>query len=798
MVATNAAVSGDTSSANGSLVIGKAPSTTTVTCPAGPYTYTGSLLTPCSASVTGAGGLSLTPTPDYLNNTNAGTATASYTYVGDANHTASSDSKSFTIDRASSTTTLTCASPVTYTGSPLTPCSASATGVGGLNEALLVTYGSNTNAGTGTANASFTGDANHTASSDSKTFTIDKAVSTTTVTCVGGPFTYTGLPQTPCSASATGVGGLNQALTVTYGNNTDAGSASASASFAGDANHEPSSNSTTFTIGKASSTTTVTCGAGPFTFNGSAQTPCAASVTGIGGISLSPTPSYADNTDAGTASASYTYAGDANHEGSSDTATFLIGKASSTVVIDCTDPVTYTGSPLTPCTAIVTRVGTSTVGLTVTYTDNTDAGTGNASASYDGDVNHDPDSNSTTFTIGKASSTTTVTCTSPVTYTGSPLTPCSASVTGAGGLNQALLVTYGSNTNAGTGTADASFTGDANHFGSSDSESFTIDRAPSTTTVTCGAGPFTYTGLPQTPCSASATGVGGLNQALTVTYGNNTDAGSASASASFAGDANHEPSSNSTTFTIGKATLFVDALYASKTYADVDPAFASSLSGFVNGETEATASVSGLVDCSRSNDDEDAGLYVDVITCAPSSLAAPNYTFVAGSSADFEIFPAPTTTTVTCPAGPFTFNGSPQTPCSASVTGPGGLNQTLTVGYSDNTDAGTAYASASYAGAPNYQSSSNSETFTIGKAPSTTTVTCPAGPYTYTGSLLTPCSASVTGAGGLSLTPTPGYLNNTNAGTASRELHLCGRRQPHRQQRQQVLHDRQGLVDDDT
>jgi hypothetical protein len=45
--------------------------------------------TPATVSVTGAGGLNLTPTADYANNTNAGTATASYTFAGDDNHTGS-------------------------------------------------------------------------------------------------------------------------------------------------------------------------------------------------------------------------------------------------------------------------------------------------------------------------------------------------------------------------------------------------------------------------------------------------------------------------------------------------------------------------------------------------------------------------------------------------------------------------------------------------------------------------------------------------------------------------------------
>src|SRR5439155_1886 len=71
---------------------------TVVTCTGAPFTYTGVAQTPCSVSVTGAGGLNLTPGPDYSNNTNAGTATASYTYAATANYKTSSDSKNFTVN----------------------------------------------------------------------------------------------------------------------------------------------------------------------------------------------------------------------------------------------------------------------------------------------------------------------------------------------------------------------------------------------------------------------------------------------------------------------------------------------------------------------------------------------------------------------------------------------------------------------------------------------------------------------------------------------------------------------------
>ncbi|MFN8538481.1 MAG: choice-of-anchor Q domain-containing protein [Thermomicrobiales bacterium] len=97
-----------------------------------------------------------------------------------------------------------------------------------------------------------------------------------------------------------------------------------------------------------------------------------------------------------------------------------------------------------------------------------------------------------TFTIDKAPSTTTVTATN-ITYTGSPYAGASASVTGAGGLNQAVTpisysgrngTVYGPSTtpptNAGDYTASATYPGDANHTGSQDSKPFTIARAPTT------------------------------------------------------------------------------------------------------------------------------------------------------------------------------------------------------------------------------------------------------------------------------------------------------------------------------
>ena len=150
-----------------------------------------------------------------------------------------------------------------------------------------------------------------------------------------------------------------------------------------------------------------------------------------------------------------------------------------------------------------------------------------------------------------------------MTYTGSALEPCSAKVTGAGGLDQALEVGYGDNTTAGTATASASYGGDANHESSSADSTFTIAKAPTTVTVTCSAGPFVFTGSAFTPCSAAVSGVG-LSESVVVVYTDNVGPGTATATATYAGDANHLGDTDSAAFVID------DSVVLKGFYAPVD------------------------------------------------------------------------------------------------------------------------------------------------------------------------------------------------------------------------------------
>src|ERR1051325_1616520 len=100
------------------------------------------------------------------------------------------------------------------------------------------------------------------------------------------------------------------------------------------------------------------------------------------------------------------------------------------------------------------------------------------------------------------SATTVVSCPANVPFTGWAQDPCTVAVTGAGGLNEAPAASYSNNTDAGTATASYTFTGDANHDGSADSKTFEILKAGSSTAVSCPAGPYTYSGSAQEPCSA--------------------------------------------------------------------------------------------------------------------------------------------------------------------------------------------------------------------------------------------------------------------------------------------------------
>lgn len=330
------------------------------------------------------------------------------------------------------------------------------------------------------------------------------------------------------------------------------------------------------------------------------------------GVSPTSYNSTTAPTNAGTYSASASYAGDANHASASASQNYTISKADTITAVTVSD-ATYDGSSKGG-TALVTGPALSQ-SLTVTYTGilgtvyaasstaPSNAGDYSAAATYAGDSNHNGSSDSKNFKINKALSTTTVIASNAI-YDGSPHGG-TATVTGAGGLNQSATVsytgrsgtTYGPTTtaptNAGNYTAFANYAGDANHSNSTGSTDYVISQVGSTTTVTTGD--FSYDGNPHGQ-SASATGTN-LNQSLTVTYtGINgtvynasttapTDAGEYSASASFAGDANHTGSSDSKNYKINQVSSTTTVTVSDATFDGLPHGGTASVSGINLGQS---------------------------------------------------------------------------------------------------------------------------------------------------------------------------------------------------------------------
>jgi sugar lactone lactonase YvrE len=261
------------------------------------------------------------------------------------------------------------------------------------------------------------------------------------------------------------------------------------------------------------------------------------------------------------------------------------------------------------------------------------AGAHSVSAAYTSSNGYAPSATQTVqLTVNPAPVTATAGGYSGV-YDGSSHALSACQVTGAytGSLTCSNNPTGPVGPGVGSGTITPSVSGDtlANYSITSNSGSWSITQASSTVTVNCPSS-VTYNGTAQTPCTASVTGVGSLSQSLTVSYSNNTTAGSATARATFAGDANHTGSSNSAGFTINKAPLTVTAVNISKIVGTANPTFTASYSGFVNGETTAVLSGSPVLSTTATTSSP-IGTYP--ITIAQGTLSAANYTvtFVNGT-----------------------------------------------------------------------------------------------------------------------------------------------------------------------
>ena len=479
-----------------------------------------------------------------------------------------------------------------------------------------------TNAGSYAVVASLT-NANYSAPDKTDTLVIAKADASVSVTWLDS--TYDGSSNS-ASAVVNGVAGesdLSPAATFAYyagstatgsplaGAPTNAGTYTVKASFAGNGNYNPASDTKTITIAKADASVSVTWL--DSTYDGSSNS-ASAVVNGVAGESdLSPAATFAyyagstatgsplagAPTNAGTYTVKASFAGNGNYNPASDTKTITIAKADASVSVTWLDS-TYDGSSnsasavvngvagesdLSPAATFAYYAGSTATGSPLAGAP-TNAGTYTVKASFAGNGNYNPASDTKTITIAKADASVSVTWLDS-TYDGSS-NSASAVVNGVAGesdLSPAATFAYyagstatgsplaGAPTNAGTYTVKASFAGNGNYNPASDTKTITIAKADASVSVTWLDS--TYDGSSNS-ASAVVNGVAGesdLSPAATFAYyagstatgsplaGAPTNAGTYTVKASFAGNGNYNPASDTKTITIAKADASVSVTW---------------------------------------------------------------------------------------------------------------------------------------------------------------------------------------------------------------------------------------------
>ncbi len=445
---------------------------------------------------------------------------------------------------------------------------------------------------------------------------------------------------------------------------------------------------------------------------------------------------------------------------------FTVSKANQSITFN-PNPLpakTYGDSPFTVSASASSGLGVSygasgncsASGAQITLTD---AGSCTVTANQGGNANYNAaNAVPRTFSIAKGTASLTLDQASlgqtydgtprAVTTTTNPSNLSAVTVTYQGTGDTTYLPSTTPPINAGTYAVTASLS-NPNYAATDATATMIVAQATSATTVTVTNA--TYTASPYAGASATATGAGTLNQALPVTYsGRNstaygpsttppTNAGDYTASATFAGDANHTGSTGSADFTIAKATasLTLTAGDLSRTY-DGNPK-AVAVTSDPPGLTVVAvtyAGTGGTIYPASATPPTGAGTYTvtaqltnanytadatDTLTIGkanqsstfgtPAASPAPGYTYGTDSG-----FTVGATATSHLPVG---FTSSTPAVCTVSGT-------TVTI-----VGAGGCTLVASQPGDGNYLAATDvPRTFPVTQAPSITTVTAPAAAYT--------------------------------------------------------------------
>ncbi|HET7034120.1 MAG TPA: MBG domain-containing protein [Thermomicrobiaceae bacterium] len=312
----------------------------------------------------------------------------------------------------------------------------------------------------------------------------------------------------------------------------------------------------------------------------------------------------------------------------------------------------------------------------------------------------------------------------------------------------------------------ATFAGDAAYSGSAASGDLTVNRANQSITF-AAIGAKTFGDADFDPGAMASSGLAvsysvGASDQCTIVSGkvHITGAGSCTVTASQEGDGNYNAAAPvSQAFTINPATATFTLGDLNQTY-DASP---KSISVMTNAASySVTYQLHGSSDQPSTTPPTGAGTYDVVVTSTD-----PNY---SGSDNTHQLVIAQAGSTTAVVVSDDVYDGNPHGG-SATVTGAGGLSQSLTVTYTGRagtiyssttppTNAGAYTASASYAGDANHTGSGDSKDFTISPAQATITITDPQVTYDGDGHAATIEAPST----GYSVTYT---LHNTNTTIAN-------------------------------
>ena len=735
------------------------------------YTYDGSAKTPGLTYNSRTLVKNTDYTVTYSNNTNAGTATASVTGKGNFTGTAT---KTFTISAKNASALTMTVSPTNYTydGSAKKPTvtvkDGSKTLVSGTD--YTVSYSNNTNVGTATATITCKGNYTGTKSAN---FTIGSAaatqISTCTITLGTTSYTYDGTAKQPAVTVKNGSTTLTKGTdyAVSYSNNTNAGTATVTITGAG---KYTGTTSKTFTISaKSASALTMTVSPTNYTYDGSAKKPTVTvkdgSKTLVSGTDY--TVSYSNNTNVGTATATITCKG--NYTGTKS-ANFTIGSAAATQISTCTITLgttsyTYDGTAKQPAVTVKNGSTTLTKGTdyAVSYSNNTNAGTATVTITGAGKYTGTA---TKTFTISAKSASALTMTVSPTgyTYDGKPKTPSvtvkDGSVTLANGVD--YTVSYSNNTNVGTAIAKITCMG--NYTGTK-SANFTISKAApvaiSSGTVSLGTTYYIYDGTAKQPAVTVKYGTETLVNGTdyTVSYTNNTKAGTASVTITGKGSYTGTVTKNFTIEPKNVSGLDISVAPTSYTYDGKAKTPAVTVK---NGSTTLVKDTDYTVSYLNNTA---VGTATVTVTGKGNYSGSRSLNFTISEPAAISL----TGCTASLGTSSYTYDGAAKQPSVTVKYGSSTLvkGTDYIVSYTNNINAGTATVTISGAGR---YTGTLTRTFTINpkSVSGLTAVVSPSG-YTYDGTARKPDITVSDGSRTLTAGKdyTVAYSNNVNVGTAT-------------------------------